>query len=296
MADQQSPVKIVPPPWKCKYTAYIGSFYLSASSGLPRDIAYDPNEASSAAFTDTLKWKGGICMIQLLRYSYTPVGVYDEMILIPGNFALPSGESHTRITRIYVSQRDTCYNGQFSLSLSLCVCKLYPIKLPAADKHASNQGRKNWNIPKHLARFEYTNTISSPPFSVSLFPYDDPSSKTPFFTASVAPLRFWTPSFPFSSNFTKYLGLSNVLLQPPLPEGKDKEIEPGTEECLKTEGDIFSKSAKIVWFDMKQPGGGKEGKDGKERKNWWPGLSRWHLGIWLKEAELNLGPPDVVKI
>ncbi|KAI4161238.1 MAG: hypothetical protein LQ342_005029 [Letrouitia transgressa] len=267
MTDQQSPVKIAPPPWKCKYTAYIGSFYLSASSGLPRDIAYDPAEVSSATVTDTLKWKGGICMIQLLRYSYSPVGQYDEMILIPGNFALPSGESHTSITRIYVSQRDTCYNG-----------------------------RKNWNIPKHLARFEYTNSISSPPFSVSLFPHDDPSSNTPFFTASVAPLGFWTPSFPFSSKFTKYLGLSNVLLQPPLPEGKDKEIEPGTEEFLKTEGDIFSKSAKIVWFDMKQPGGGKKGDDGKDRKNWWPGLGRWHLGIWLKEAELNLGPPDAVKV
>lgn len=87
-----------------------------------------------------------------------------------------------------------------------------------------------------------------------------------------------------------------MLLQPPLPEGKDKEIEPGTEEFLKTEGDIFSKSAKIVWFDMKQPGGGKKGDDGKDRKNWWPGLGRWHLGIWLKEAELNLGPPDAVKV
>ena len=59
-------------------------------------------------------------MIQLLRYTSTPVGPYDEMILLPGTFEVPGGHgSHTRITRIYVSQRDTMFNG-----MNVVVCCL----------------------------------------------------------------------------------------------------------------------------------------------------------------------------
>lgn len=112
MEDQSAPLKKVPPPWTCHYEAYIGTFYVSAKSGLPREVAYEPLEASSAEFTEAGVWKGGLVMIQLLRYSSTPVGPYDEMLLLPGNFEVPGGHgSHTRVTRIYVSQKDTTYNG-----------------------------------------------------------------------------------------------------------------------------------------------------------------------------------------
>lgn len=61
-------------------------------------------------------------MIQIVRYSDTPVGAYDELLLIPGNFEVPSakerGKARLRITRDYVSQRDTCYNGIFCPSLA----------------------------------------------------------------------------------------------------------------------------------------------------------------------------------
>ncbi|KAL8868886.1 MAG: hypothetical protein Q9174_004686, partial [Haloplaca sp. 1 TL-2023] len=111
MAAQQSSIPIAPPPWKCHYSGYVGSFYVSPKSGLPQDLAYDPVEASSDRFTEAGVWKGGMAMIQLLRYTSTPVGPYDEMILLPGNFDVPKGQGvHTRITRIYVSQRDTTYN------------------------------------------------------------------------------------------------------------------------------------------------------------------------------------------
>lgn len=115
MAAESSPIKMVPPPWTCHYTGYVGSFYVSPSTGLPRDLAYDPHEASSDRFTEAGAWKGGLAMIQLLRYTSTPVGPYDEMILIPGNFNVPGHGSYTRITRIYVSQRDTTYNGMIRL-------------------------------------------------------------------------------------------------------------------------------------------------------------------------------------
>jgi len=65
-------------------------------------------------------------MIQLLRYSDTPVGPYDEMILCPGYFEYPvdgkNGDKSTkkgvRITRIYVSQKQTCWNGRSSKKMS----------------------------------------------------------------------------------------------------------------------------------------------------------------------------------
>ncbi|KAL8933691.1 MAG: hypothetical protein Q9216_006251 [Gyalolechia sp. 2 TL-2023] len=263
MEDQQSPIKIAPPPWKCHYSAYIGSFYVSAKSGLPRDLAYEPLEASSSRFTEAGVWKGGLAMIQLLRYTSTPVGPYDEMILIPGNFDVPGGRgSYPRVTRIYVSQRDTTYNG-----------------------------RKNWNIPKHIARFKYTGDFSAPPFTVQLYP-EDPAIDEPFFTASLQHLGFWTPTFPFSTNFLKRLGFPNEMVQPPLPEGEPKEVLCGTDAWYKLAGDIYSPKAKLVWMDLKQPG--KEADN--ERENWWPGIKRWHLGVWLQDAELDFGEPEAIEV
>ena len=62
-------------------------------------------------------------MAQILRYSETPVGSYDELAILPGCFAGigPKGikMKDMRITGIWVSQDTTLMNG-----------------------------RRNWNIPK----------------------------------------------------------------------------------------------------------------------------------------------------
>ncbi|KAI4096583.1 MAG: hypothetical protein LQ339_006950 [Xanthoria mediterranea] len=263
MSTNPEPIKVVPPPWTCHYEAYVGAFYVSAKSGLPRDIAYESLEASSAKTTEAGVWKGGMVMIQLLRYSSTPVGPYDEMILLPGNFEVPAGHgSHTRITRIYVSQRDTMFNG-----------------------------RKNWNLPKHIARFKYTGDFSSPPFAVQIFP-EDPAIETPIFTASLQHLAFWTPSFPFSSNIFKWLGVPNVMVQPPLPEGDPKEVLCGTNAWYKVAASIYSPKVKLVWIDLKQQGSEVKG----ENENWWPGIRRWHVGLWLQNTRLDLGDPEVLSM
>ena len=59
-------------------------------------------------------------MVQIVRYHETPVGSYDELILLPGFFEVPK-DAHgnergkkkqtSRITRIYVDQKTTTYNG-----------------------------------------------------------------------------------------------------------------------------------------------------------------------------------------
>ena len=58
-------------------------------------------------------------MVQLIRYSDSPVGPYDELLVTPGKFEYEVEEGgkrikkrNTRITRIYVSQKATCYNGR----------------------------------------------------------------------------------------------------------------------------------------------------------------------------------------
>lgn len=115
-------IKIAPPPWSCKCT-YAFAFFQPASSGLPRDVAYSPLEASSAAFSaesEAGTYRGGLCMAQIIRYSETPVGAYDEFALLPGYFDSPGGGKHTRITAIYVSQADTCYNGRFPPGPQVC--------------------------------------------------------------------------------------------------------------------------------------------------------------------------------
>jgi len=61
-------------------------------------------------------------MIQVIRYTESPVGPYDELILAPGFWKYPfegrdgkkATKKNIRITRIYVSQKDTCWGGRTS--------------------------------------------------------------------------------------------------------------------------------------------------------------------------------------
>jgi hypothetical protein len=63
-------------------------------------------------------------MVQIIRYTESPVGPYDELVLVPGDFEYESNEldnqgkrkkkSNLKVSRIYVSQENTCYNGRKS--------------------------------------------------------------------------------------------------------------------------------------------------------------------------------------
>lgn len=135
-------------------------------------------------------------------------------MLIPGNFTVPQPGSPIpeipkkalRIARIYVSQRDTVYNG-----------------------------RINWNIPKHLARFEFSHPPTpkgvAPPsqLDVRVFPASttDVDEIDPFFSCSLKPWK-WIPSVPVS---TRYLPLSTAMAQPPVPAAA------GFHEAAKEEGE-----------------------------------------------------------
>lgn len=47
----------------------------------------------------------------VVRYTETPVGAYDEVLVMPGKWDWGEGRNG-RITAIWVSQRDTCWNGE----------------------------------------------------------------------------------------------------------------------------------------------------------------------------------------
>lgn len=126
----ERPLPHAPPPWTCKATVYVLSFYHLASSALPLDIVYDPLELHAASFSsekETGKYVGGLGFAQMVRYSESPVGTYDELAILPGFFSSigPDGKKskESRITGIWVSQEATLMNG-----------------------------RRNWNIPKYAPR------------------------------------------------------------------------------------------------------------------------------------------------
>lgn len=119
------PITYSPPPWTLKGDVYMFAFWTTASQAknLPTEYAYSPLEAqSSFASTESSKPVGGLSMIQILRYNDSPVGPYDELLVVPGSFAWEREDASGRrkkgrnpkITRIYVSQKQTCYNGRIS--------------------------------------------------------------------------------------------------------------------------------------------------------------------------------------
>ncbi|KAL8389060.1 hypothetical protein RB595_008819 [Gaeumannomyces hyphopodioides] len=279
MSDEA--IKVAPPPWQLKGTIYSFAFWVSkkqAAEGLPAHIAYSPLEAGSTfAQPQNGRPLGGLSMIQIIRYSETPVGPYDELILAPGFFEYAvdgkDGKRETRknarITRIYVSQKHTCWNG-----------------------------RKNWNIPKHLAAFNWTDNQDGSQ-TVQVFPHDTEgdsaeakASTKPFFQATIKPMAF-APSFPLSWNLLKYLGIDSTMVYPPLPESaaSSQGELPGTQQWVSILPDIYSPRTSLMWFDMKQPEEQlqQQGGESAPAENFWPGLGRWQFGFKMEDAVIGFG-------
>ncbi|KAJ7617744.1 hypothetical protein FB45DRAFT_1102956 [Roridomyces roridus] len=96
-----------------------------------------------------------IGLMMLVRYAAGPVGPYDELIYIPGRWAYNLTDSGLRITQIYVSTNASVFNG-----------------------------RTNWNIPKHLAVFNFTSSTDGST-SVTVSPPDDLAH--PHFAVNLTP-------------------------------------------------------------------------------------------------------------
>ena len=159
-------------------------------------------------------------------------------------------------------------------------------------------------LSRHLARFKFTPTDASKSSPVKVEVYrSDPSATRPFFSATIHPINY-LPTFPMSSTWLSYLGISTAVLQPPLPEGDPADVVVGTKDWKRSYPKLKTRTAKMVWIDMKQPdkdrkagesvNGPGEGAAGKGYENWWPGMGRWHLGMVCEDSTLELGEPEVL--
>lgn len=135
LADE---IPSVAPPWNLTGDVYFFSWWSSSTAGqnLP-DHAYSPLESGAEfATSPSSRPVGGLGMVQILRYRDSPVGPYDEMLVVPGSFdwtrdnsaGTPEVGRNPRISRIYVSQKRSCYNGRLSMSslasfLCLFLCR-----------------------------------------------------------------------------------------------------------------------------------------------------------------------------
>lgn len=284
------PVQRAPAPWTLKAESYL---LLLKLNSLPHGL-YDPLESAWAeeslgAFT------GGLGAIMIVRYTSTPVGPYDELMLIPGNFSVPQPTNGPpriprkalRIARIYVSQRTTAYNG-----------------------------RLNWNIPKHLARFEFSAPVTeqgaAPPEGLTVRVFapgtEEGDGTAPFFACKLRPWR-WVPAVPISM---EYVPLKMVHVQPPIPEpaGHKRAVEAELNDEVKIDPyDISAKNEVAVaagtdqWcsFDI----GGKVARTrgcwvemlrneagGEEGGKYFPQeLEPWSVGGWMEDAVLEIGQP-----
>ncbi|KID70324.1 uncharacterized protein G6M90_00g085520 [Metarhizium brunneum] len=274
-------IPAVAPPWQLTGDVYFFSWW-SRSSQLPAH-AYSPLEAGSEfAAAASGRPVGGLGMIQILRYRDSPVGPYDEMLVVPGSFdwsrdtsdGRPAGVGRNpRISRIYVSQERSCYNG-----------------------------RLNWNTPKHLARFDW-HFGPGGAVTVKVYPHDthgDASeaqpSAVPFFQATWAPIRF-VPAFPFATGWVNRLGLDTTLVMPPLPRGRGSRGElPGTDAWCSLAPNQYSRRTRLGWFDIAQPEAAAAADDDADtapehHPNFWPGLRRWQLGLKMENADLRFDLP-----
>ncbi|KAF6798264.1 hypothetical protein CMUS01_15722 [Colletotrichum musicola] len=277
--NSTAPIESAPAPWTLKGTVY-SLVILPLSKKLPTK-AFHPLEREHASAVEG-EFLGRLGMIQVIRYTESPVGPYDESLIVPGFFkynhtdaGVVTEKENVRVSRIYVSQKYTCWNG-----------------------------RKNWNIPKHLARFDWTEKDNGET-SVEIYPHDttgDPNesspSEKPWFRATFKPDL--VGGLPFSTDLYKILGINATLAQPPLPsaDGAHDEL-PGTDQWALTVPGQVTNNAAVGIFDLDQGDGDVE--DGKATNavgdeyfpNFWPGLLRYNVGIKLENATITFSEPEV---
>ncbi|BGP16154.1 hypothetical protein JCM10213_006088 [Rhodosporidiobolus nylandii] len=195
---------------------------------------------------------GGVGVVMIVRYDASPVGPYDELLMVPGLFSRKKTGSDKvdyqfSLTRIYVSQDASTFNG-----------------------------RKNWSIAKHRATFEWTPQPNGGTLVEVSHPHD-PSS--PFFRAVLRNSALTPFSVPCRTSWlhwrlSKWLmsGYTNTLYQLPLDgaheadEAKvasvketkqDLDALVGNSNTYKLEPEATGWS-RLALIDVAPPAGGKE--------------------------------------
>src|SRR5712671_1860362 len=131
-APERSPpadISPAPPPWVLKAKLYLFTTTLKPTNrddpvlqGLPPG-SYVPGENVHPSALKPIErdggpqWKGGMTNVVLVHYDESPVGPYDELIFASDGFRNPYEKGTTsRITNIYVSSRESVWNGRLNWS------------------------------------------------------------------------------------------------------------------------------------------------------------------------------------
>lgn len=78
---------------------------------------------------------------------------------------------------------------------------------------------------------------------------------------------------------------------PPLPAGKGSHGElPGTDHWRMITPVISGNKSVLVTINMSQRD--ENGSLTGEHDNFWPGFSKWHVGVKMENAEMAIGEPD----
>lgn len=162
----------------------------------------------------------------------------------------------------------------------------------------------DWNIPKHLARFDWDEQENGDT-TVKVYPYDTTGDETeskpatkPWFQATFKPDL--PIGLPFSAGLFDLFGANTTLAQPPLPH-KDshyKELA-GTDRWAATVPGQETLFAQLGVVDLYQGDGDRvDGKDvnavGDEVfPNFWPGLLPVHPAMKLTDATITFSDPEI---
>lgn len=170
----------------------------------------------------------------------------------------------------------------------------------------------DWNIPKHLAKFEFID-LPNGGTRISVYPLlPDGSGQervcnyVPFITTVFQSSSF-LPSFVCSTYWAKYIGWDLGLVQSPLPTGAGPELV-GTRQWCKVPAVESSKKTSLGWFDLRQradssagteeqepllrDGGVSDRINGEAYDNFWPGLGRWRIGLKMEDAMIEFPAGD----
>ena len=155
----------------------------------------------------------------------------------------------------------------------------------------------DWNIPKHLARFDW-DTAADGSLTVKVYPYDTETelgtteskpSSVPLLQARIKKVPY-VPSFPFDTDWVKYIGMSLNCVFPPLPKGKGIEEElAGTDKWIQFTPGIGGPTTDLITIDLAERD--KDGKVVKGNCLALPGLKDWHFGVKSTGATMNIGFP-----
>ena len=197
-----------------------------------------------------------------------------------------------RVCRIYVSQRTTAYNG-----------------------------RLNWNIAKHLARFDFSHPLtpsgSTPPEELTLKVFaagsKDGDGALPFFACTLTPFK-WFPPVTVNTNWMP-LDMTQVL--PPIPAAPGHKEAAAAEAAgskidaydvnPKTEASVLAGTENWTAFPINAVSRARGcwvkvhelGKDPsediravEEASKYWPqGVQPWSIGAWMEDSVMEIPQP-----